>query len=98
MTSKHQDATWQKTVRIVRAQVRQAWARGDEVTCWRHGHVIPEGAPYDVGHLDPHGPPTVENAAPECRSGNRSEGGRRGAAITNTKRTGKSSFTPLPWA
>jgi len=98
MTAKHADPTWRATVRTVRAQVRQAWSRGDDVQCWRHGHIIPEGAPYDVGHIDANGPPTIDNAAPECRAGNRSHGGRLGAAQTNAKRSSTTHFIPIPWA
>lgn len=98
MSEKHTSAEWHRTTRTIRAQVKRAWERGDEVTCWRHGHVIPEGAPYDVGHMDPHGGESVNNAAPECRSGNRSHGGRMGAQITNARRSNRATFRPLPWA
>lgn len=98
MTAKHQSPEWRRTVRIIRSQVRAAWERGDDVTCWRHGHIIPEGAPYDVGHInhmeDDNSP---ANAAPECRRGNRSHGGRIGARITNAAKGG-STFQKLPWA
>lgn len=89
MTEKHQKPEWRKTVRIIRQQVKQAWARGDDVTCWRHGHIIPAGAPYDVGHVTRHGGEGIDNAAPECRRGNRSHGGKVGARITNTRRQAK---------
>lgn len=98
MTVKHTSPEWRKTVRIVRAQTRAAWARGDEVTCWRHGHVLDPEQPYDVGHIDPNGGEGVDNAAPECRKGNRSHGGRMGAAKTNAKRSAKTTFVALPWA
>ncbi|MDJ1115393.1 hypothetical protein [Microbacterium dauci] len=87
MTAKHATPEWRRTVRLVRAQVAQAWARGNDVTCWRHGHLIPEGAPYDVGHIHPDGGEHIDNAAPECRRGNRSHGGKLGARITNARRT-----------
>ena len=99
MTAKHLDPQWRRTTRIIRAQVRQAWARGEDITCWRHGHIIPEGAPYDVGHLTLHGGNGIDNAAPECRHGNRSHGGKLGAHLTNTRRQARTKglVTP-PWA
>lgn len=99
MTDKHRDPVWRKTCRIIRAQVRQAWARGDDVVCWRHGHIIPEGAPYDVGHITLNGGNGIDNAAPECRHGNRSHGGKLGAKITNTRRQAKTTGVVKPtWA
>lgn len=98
MTAKHADPQWVKTVRILRAQVRAAWARGEEVYCRRCGGEIRPNTLFDAGHIDAHGEPTIDNAAPEHRKCNRSHGGKVGAAITNTKRTGKTSFIPLPWA
>lgn len=99
MTAKHQDPEWRRTTRIIRTQARQAWARGDDVTCWRHGHTIPEGAPYDVGHINRHGGNGIDNAAPECRHGNRSHGGKIGARITNQRRTARTTgITTPPWA
>lgn len=99
MTAKHQSPEWRRTVRTIRTQVRQAWARGEEVRCWRHGDGIEEGQPYDVGHITTQGGEGLDNAAPECRRGNRSHGGRIGAAITNARRgaTKKGLVTP-PWA
>ena len=100
MTTKHQSPEWRATVRIIRAQVKQTWARGDDVTCWRHGHLIPEGTPFDVGHITVHGGEGIDNAAPECRTGNRSHGGKLGAAVTNGRKAaamGKTTFQPLPW-
>ena len=99
MTAKHATPEWRRTVRTIRAQVRKLYEQGDEPVCWRHGHPIPEGQPYDVGHIDPFGGEGVDNAAPECRAGNRSHGGRMGARITNTKRHGKgATFRGVPWA
>ncbi|WP_292763770.1 hypothetical protein [Microbacterium sp. UBA3486] len=99
MSEKHRDPEWRKTCRIIRQQVRLAWARGDDVTCWRHGHIIPEGQPYDVGHITLHGGNGIDNAAPECRHGNRSHGGRIGAKLTNARRQAKTSGVVKPaWA
>lgn len=99
MTSKHQTPEWRRTVKLIRQQVRAAWARGDDVDCWRHGDPLPEGTPYDVGHLDPNGGEGVDNAAPECRRGNRSHGGKLGARLTNQRRKARTTgmITP-PWA
>ncbi|CAI9386077.1 hypothetical protein [Microbacterium sp. T2.11-28] len=99
MTTKHSSPEWRRTTRHVRAQVRKAWERGDDVTCWRHGHLIPEGAPYDVGHITRHGGEGLDNAAPECRRGNRSHGGRIGATITNQRRGARTTGLIKPtWA
>ncbi|QYF98110.1 hypothetical protein [Microbacterium sp. PAMC21962] len=99
MTAKHRDSEWRRTTRIIRAQVSQAWARGEDVACWRHGDLIPEGSSYDVGHISLHGGNTIDNAAPECRHGNRSHGGKIGARITNQRRRARTTglVTP-PWA
>ena len=86
MTAKHTDPQWRRTVRLIRTQVRIAWAQDEPVRCWRHGHELPPGAPYDVGHITLHGGNGPDNAAPECRTGNRSHGGKLGAKITNTRR------------
>lgn len=102
MTDKHRSPEWAKTRSIVRAQVKQALARGEDVVCWRCGRLIPEDSQYDVGHIDPQGGEGVENAAPEHRTktpwcvGNRAHGGRMGARITNAGRGG-STFQALPW-
>ncbi|WP_270353441.1 hypothetical protein [Microbacterium testaceum] len=86
MTGKHSDPEYLANARLVRAQVRQAWRFGTEVRCWRKGCPIEPGQPFDVGHLDPDGGHGRDNLAPECRPCNRSDGGRRGAAITNARR------------
>lgn len=97
MTTKHHDPQWQAVVRILRAQVRAAWARGEEVYCRRCGVEIRPNQLFDAGHIDAHAEPSIENAAPEHRRCNRSAGGKVGAAITAQKR-GKTTFAPLPWA
>ncbi|SDO77741.1 hypothetical protein SAMN04487848_2060 [Microbacterium sp. ru370.1] len=85
MSDKHTDPEFLANARIVRAQVRRDWAYGNEVRCWRRGCPIEPGQRFDVGHLDPNGGHSRSNLAPECVPCNRSEGGRRGAAITNTR-------------
>lgn len=96
MTGKHTTPEWQRTARLIRAQVKRAWATGHEVTCWRCGGLIPEDAPFDVGHLDPFGGESPDNAAPEHRGENRRAGGRMGARITNAAR-GAATFVRPPW-
>lgn len=86
MTSKHRDPEYLANARLVRAQVRRDWRLGIEVRCWRRGCPIEPGQPFDVGHLDPFGGHGRDNLAPECRRCNRSDGGRRGAALTNARR------------
>ena len=99
MTLKHRDPEWRRTTRIIRAQVHQAWARGEDVHCWRHGHTIPEHTPFDVGHIQLNGGNGIDNAAPECRHGNRSHGGKLGARITNTRRKARTTGLVTPtWA
>ncbi|MDQ1169580.1 hypothetical protein QE392_001384 [Microbacterium proteolyticum] len=87
MSGKHTDPLYLANARLVRAQVRHDWRFGNEVRCWRGGDVLEPGQPFDVGHINPDEPPTRDNLAPECRRHNRSEGGRRGAAITNARRS-----------
>lgn len=108
MSTKHTSPEWSRTTRTIRAQVRAAHARGEAVGCWRCGGPLPINAEdkvvFDVGHLDPNGGEGIDNAAPEHRTkvgqcvGNRAHGGRMGAAITNAKRSTKTTFRPLPWA
>lgn len=83
MSTKHRDPEYLRNARIVRARVRAAWRLGTEVRCWRTGAIIEPGMRFDVGHIDPTGGPSISNLAPESVKSNRSEGGRRGAAITN---------------
>lgn len=91
MTEKHRDPEYLRNARIVRARVRQAWRNGVEVRCWRTGIVIEPGHRFDVGHITHDGGHAISNLAPETVKSNRSEGGRRGAAITNGRAT-----RPLP--
>ena len=106
MSARHVDPEWRRTVRTVRAQVKLARERGEEVACWRCGGLIDAEQQYDVGHidrgLDDNSP---DNAAPEHRTrtgvctGNRNHGGRIGAAITNARRAARTNgFVPPRWA
>lgn len=108
MSTKHSSPEWSRTTRTIRAQVRAAHAQGNSVGCWRCGGPLPvdeqDRLVFDVGHLDPNGGEGIDNAAPEHRNrtgqcvGNRAHGGRIGAAITNARRSTKTTFQPIPWA
>ncbi|KQR86838.1 hypothetical protein [Microbacterium sp. Leaf179] len=87
MSGKHTDPLFLANARLVKAQVKRDHRFGNEVRCWRRGCLIEPGQPWDVGHLDPDGGHERSNLAPECRRCNRSEGGKRGAAITNARRS-----------
>lgn len=86
MTAKHRDPEYLRNARIVRARVRLAWRTGAEVRCWRTGRVLEPGSAFDVGHIDPAAGNALSNLAAESVRSNRSEGGRRGAALTNARR------------
>ena len=94
MTDKHRDPEYIHNAGIVRRRVKRQWKHGAEVRCWRRGCPIHPGQPFDVGHLDPNGGHALSNLAPECRRCNRSEGGRRGAALTNARRGGAARPRP----
>ncbi|WP_288967661.1 hypothetical protein [uncultured Microbacterium sp.] len=94
MTEKHRDPEYIRNAKIVRARVRRAWRLGQDVHCWRTGRILIPGRPFDVGHIDPDGGHSISNLAPESVKSNRSEGGRRGAAITNAARRASRSVPP----
>ncbi|GAB6857862.1 hypothetical protein [Microbacterium xylanilyticum] len=96
MTDKHRDPLYLANARIVRARVRRDWRHGTEVRCWRRGCPIEPGSRFDVGHLDPDGGHALSNLAPECVRCNRSDGGRRGAALTNARRAGQPAPRSAP--
>lgn len=96
MTSKHRDPEYIRNAAVVRARVRRDWKLGVEVRCWRRGCPIHPGQRFDVGHLDPNGGHGLSNLAPECVRCNRSEGGRRGAALTNARRSGAARQSVRP--
>lgn len=89
MTGKHRDPLYQRNARTIRTRVQAIHRRGNAVPCWRCRGPIHPGQPFDVGHRDPNGGNGMGNLAPEHRHrtggcpGNRAEGGRVGAAITN---------------
>lgn len=94
MTDKHRDPEYIRNAAHVRARVRRDWKHGVEVRCWRTGRPILPGMKFDVGHIDPNGGHGLSNLAPETVRSNRSEGGRRGAAITNARRSGAARPRP----
>ncbi|KQR43425.1 hypothetical protein ASF87_16680 [Microbacterium sp. Leaf161] len=94
MTDKHRDPEYIRNAGIVRARVRRDWKHGTEVRCWRTGAPIEPGQKFDVGHIDPNGGHGISNLAPETVRSNRSEGGRRGAALTNARRSGGAPRQP----
>jgi hypothetical protein len=90
MTEKHRTSEYQHNSRLRRAQVKAQHRLGEPVPCWRGRGAIFPGQPFDVGHVNPHGGEGLGNLAPEhrhrvagCCDGNRREGGRIGAQITN---------------
>lgn len=57
--------------------------------CWRCGRVLTREDSWTVGHIEGRetgGEDNPSNYAPECSRCNFSEGGKRGAAITNGRR------------
>lgn len=57
--------------------------------CWRCGTMLTKESKWTVGHLEARaddGGDTASNYAPECGKCNFSEGGKRGAAITNSRK------------
>ncbi len=93
MSAKHQTAEYRRNARTVRDRVASVHRRGEAVPCWRCRRAIPPGMRYDVGHVN--GPSNaLGNLAPEHRHeipgicpGNRSKGGKVGAAMTNARHT-----------
>lgn len=99
MSAKHQTAEYQRNAKLRRQQVAAAHRAGEPVQCWRCGTPIFPGQPFDIGHRINTIESPLEALAPEHRHktrhciGNRSEGGARGAALTNARhaqpKTGK---------
>lgn len=90
MTRKHQSPEYRRSARIVRTQVQALHRAGMPARCWRGGGAINPRTPFDVGHLPGARGHSVHELAPEhrhrtagCCDGNRREGGRVGALITN---------------
>lgn len=90
MSQWHKAAKHTSRTRTLRPRWQAAINRG-EVACWRCGRPIVPGQLWDMGHvtdLARGGDPN--EMLPEHRGHNRSEGGRLGAKITNTRqRTAK---------
>jgi HNH endonuclease len=75
------------------AKLRRAWARIIEGQgawpCGRCGHPVTVEQRWHVGHKVAYrdgGPTSMDNTAPEHGRCNESEGGKAGAAITNSRR------------
>lgn len=90
MSRKHRSPEYLRNRKIVRAQVAAIHKAGMPALCWRGGGPILPGTPYDVGHRPGARGSTLSDLAPEhrhafpgCCDGNRREGGRVGALITN---------------
>lgn len=99
MSDKHRSPEYQRNARILRARVRAIHRSGEPVVCWRCRRPIMPGQPFDVGHVDGATGSTPSDLAPEHRHstgsciGNRADGGRRGAAITNRQPPAKAVQT-----
>lgn len=89
MSAKHSDPEYMRNAKIIRGRVRAAHRRDEPVQCWRCRRAIVPGQPWDVGHRDGATGHSLAELAPEHRhataycEGNRANGGRKGAAITN---------------
>ena len=90
VTRKHQTPAYQRNARIVRKRVAAMHKAGMPALCWRGGGAILLGMPYDVGHITGTRGSGAGTLAPEhrhrmagCCDGNRREGGRVGAMLTN---------------
>jgi hypothetical protein len=90
MTRKHQDPEYRRNAAILRDGVKQAHNQGGWAVCWRGGGRITTRTPYDIGHLPGARGHALSELAPEhrhrtpgCCDGNRREGGRVGAMMTN---------------
>ena len=91
MGRKHQTPEYQRNARIIRTRVKAQHASGAPVQCWRCGAPIHPGQAFDVGHVTGAQGSSMQELRPEHRSksthciGNRSAGGKTGAAITNAR-------------
>lgn len=90
MTAKHRTAEYQRNARTIRNRVKALHKAGQPALCWRGGGQIGPHTPYDVGHLPGARGSALHELAPEhrhrtpgCCDGNRTEGGRVGAMVTN---------------
>lgn len=91
MSGKHRTPEYQRNARTIRARVKAVHRSGEPVACWRCRRPIMPGQPFDVGHVDGATGSTLHDLAPEHRHatgacvGNRADGGKQGAAITNRR-------------
>lgn len=99
MSGKHRTPEYQRNARVIRARVAVVHRSGEPVTCWRCRRPIMPGQPFDVGHVDGATGSTLSDLAPEHRHatgscvGNRADGGKQGAAITNRRPPARSVQT-----
>ena len=92
MSAKHQTPEYRRNAAVVRRRVQADHRRGRNALCWRCRGPIRLGDAFDVGHLPGAVRSRLEELAPEHRHavgqcpGNRADGGRQGAALTNARR------------
>lgn len=91
MTAKHHTPEYQRNARAIKARVKTLHRLDEPVVCWRCRRPILPGQPCDVGHLPGAVGSALHELAPEHRhktqhcAGNRSAGGKVGAAKTNAR-------------
>jgi hypothetical protein len=91
VSAKHRDPEYMRNARIIRHRVKTEHRAGRAVPCWRCRGAIAPGQPFDVGHVAGAIGHSMTDLAAEHRHktglcpGNRSTGGRVGAAVTNSK-------------
>ncbi|QDZ14239.1 hypothetical protein FPZ11_05190 [Humibacter ginsenosidimutans] len=102
MSQHHKAAKWSTTSRKLRARMQPTIDAGSAV-CWRCRGLIVPGTKWDVGHVEDASGRWTGRYAPEhalkrdCpMGGNRSAGGRKGASLTNHRRTPRPSDKRLP--
>ena len=105
MSAKHQTPEYRRNAPIVRSRVHAAHRAGRGVLCWRCRRPIAPGQAFDVGHLPGAVGSSLGELAAEHRHktgscpGNRSVGGREGAARTNARhRPTIPTTTQTTWA
>lgn len=91
MSAKHSDPEYMRNAKIIRDRVRALHKRDEPVICWRCRRPIHPGQAFDAGHREGATGHSLAELAPEHRhttpycEGNRANGGRKGAAITNQR-------------
>lgn len=88
MTAHHRTAAWAKTTRKARPIIKASLPARCVNRCRRGGYVYPDQR-FDVAHIiDAHlgGTDDLWNLGPAHPGCNRSDGGRAGARISNSRR------------